>query len=551
MSSPAAPAANSVVRYRDGDTAALAALLARFGLSIRRSPEQAPIPGSFWGDEEAGLLGDCLVLRSDTPLHSILHEACHYICMDASRRSGLDTDAGGDYDEENAVCYLQILLAGLLPAHTPSGYSNGQYVVDPTQYRRGPFSDPVAPHSFLVSPFHRSSEMCGTCHDVSNPAFDRVAGADYAPGPLDQPADSVMSHLLMPLERTYSEWKNSAYPAGVYAPDFAGNKSDGIVASCQDCHLRDVAGYGCNDPAAPLRPDLPLHDMMGGNAWMPSVVAALYPGETNATALANGAARAVSMLQKAARVDVAVVHEGDSARADITVTNRTGHKLPTGYPEGRRAWLHVVARDEGGAVVYESGAWDPATGVLAPAPVIYETHLGISPALGSAIGMIHGPTFHFVLNDTIYKDNRIPPQGFTNAAFAVFGGQPVDHDVAGLRYVDGQNWDVTSVALPASARSVYAEMLYQTMSKDYLDFLVAENTTNNAGQTLYDAWVAHGRAAPVWMPRRPCIGMRSDVGSSPRRGSAHCRGPRGAGQPCGLRLFCNACGREGGVITGR
>jgi hypothetical protein len=117
MSSPAEPAANSVVRYRDGDTAALAALLARFGLSIRRSPEQAPIPGSFWGDEEAGLLGDCLVLRSDTPLHSILHEACHYICMDASRRSGLDTDAGGDYDEENAVCYLQILLAGLLPGY--------------------------------------------------------------------------------------------------------------------------------------------------------------------------------------------------------------------------------------------------------------------------------------------------------------------------------------------------------------------------------------------------------------------------------------------------
>jgi hypothetical protein len=112
---PANPPAHSVVRYRDSDAAALAALLARFGLSIRRSPEHAPIPGSFWGDEEAGLLGDSLVLRSDTPLHSILHEACHYICMDATRRRGLDTDAGGDYDEENAVCYLQILLAGQLP----------------------------------------------------------------------------------------------------------------------------------------------------------------------------------------------------------------------------------------------------------------------------------------------------------------------------------------------------------------------------------------------------------------------------------------------------
>jgi hypothetical protein len=103
------------VRYRDSDAAALAALLARFGLSIRRSPDHAPIPGSFWGDEEAGLQDDSVVLRSDTPLHSILHEACHYVCMDTARRSGLDTDAGGDYDEENAVCYLQILLAGQLP----------------------------------------------------------------------------------------------------------------------------------------------------------------------------------------------------------------------------------------------------------------------------------------------------------------------------------------------------------------------------------------------------------------------------------------------------
>ena len=111
MSAPAQP----VLRFGECDAAALSGLLARFGLSLRRTPERQPIPGSFWGDEEAGLVGDSLVLRADTPLHSILHEACHYVCMDAGRRAGLDTDAGGDYDEENAVCYLQILLAGELP----------------------------------------------------------------------------------------------------------------------------------------------------------------------------------------------------------------------------------------------------------------------------------------------------------------------------------------------------------------------------------------------------------------------------------------------------
>ncbi len=112
--SPADPTPD-VLRFRDCDQAALAALLTRFGLVIEENPEGSEIRGSFWGDEEAGLVGNRLVLRGDTPLHSALHEACHYICMDSERRSGLDTDAGGDYDEENGVCYLQILLADEIP----------------------------------------------------------------------------------------------------------------------------------------------------------------------------------------------------------------------------------------------------------------------------------------------------------------------------------------------------------------------------------------------------------------------------------------------------
>ncbi|MCK5725534.1 MAG: hypothetical protein KAH22_01770 [Thiotrichaceae bacterium] len=72
------------------------------------------IPGSFWGDSEAGLIANRLYIRNNTPLHSLFHEACHYVCMDKQRRDALDTNAGGDYDEENAVCYLQILLANRL-----------------------------------------------------------------------------------------------------------------------------------------------------------------------------------------------------------------------------------------------------------------------------------------------------------------------------------------------------------------------------------------------------------------------------------------------------
>jgi hypothetical protein len=93
----------------------LESLLARYGLNLASVEANAPIPGSFWGDQEAGLVGNRLLARSDTPLHSILHETCHYVCMDRQRRDQLDTDAGGDFDEENSVCYLQILLADHLP----------------------------------------------------------------------------------------------------------------------------------------------------------------------------------------------------------------------------------------------------------------------------------------------------------------------------------------------------------------------------------------------------------------------------------------------------
>jgi hypothetical protein len=89
----------------------LDALLRRYGIQVTPVASDTPIPGSFWGDPEAGLIDNLLYVRADTPVHSALHESCHYICMDAQRRDGLNTDAGGDYDEENGVCYLQILLA--------------------------------------------------------------------------------------------------------------------------------------------------------------------------------------------------------------------------------------------------------------------------------------------------------------------------------------------------------------------------------------------------------------------------------------------------------
>lgn len=99
--------------------AALTRLLSWYGLEPIALAHDDEIPGSYWGDSEAGLVGNRIYFRPDTPLHSVLHEACHFICMDEGRRAQLERDAGGDYDEENAVCYLQILLANELDGTDP------------------------------------------------------------------------------------------------------------------------------------------------------------------------------------------------------------------------------------------------------------------------------------------------------------------------------------------------------------------------------------------------------------------------------------------------
>ena len=103
---------NDFVRVvRDVPLATLRSLLGRYGLSLHVQDEGEAISGSYWGDSEAGIVGRCVYVRNDTPVHSLLHETCHIICMTDERREQLDRDAGGDELEEASVCYLQIVLA--------------------------------------------------------------------------------------------------------------------------------------------------------------------------------------------------------------------------------------------------------------------------------------------------------------------------------------------------------------------------------------------------------------------------------------------------------
>jgi hypothetical protein len=91
------------------------ALLRDHGLTLICVADGAPIPGSYWGEPEAGVIGENVYVRADTPVHSLLHEACHLIVTPAEKRVAIHTDASQSQAEEDATCYLQILLADALP----------------------------------------------------------------------------------------------------------------------------------------------------------------------------------------------------------------------------------------------------------------------------------------------------------------------------------------------------------------------------------------------------------------------------------------------------
>ena len=259
--------------------------------------------------------------------------------------------------------------------------------------------------------------------------------------------------------------------------------------------MQDVTGQGCNFGTPPVRDDLPLHDMTGGSTWLPTVLNVMYPTDANDVDIIAGADRARAMLQGAA--DISVFQEdGDQIR--VRVINNTGHKLPTGYPEGRRMFINVKFLDAADQLILESAAYNDTTGELAhtASDKIYHIELGIDTDLAAILGLTSGPSLHFVLNNYVVLDNRIPPQGFTNAAFETFGGPPVNYT-----YADGQFWDDTYYPRPAGTASVEVKLYYQSTSKEFMEFLRDENdqTPLGAGQAMYDLWNNNGKCPPELM----------------------------------------------------
>jgi hypothetical protein len=452
------------------------------------------------------------IANQDAPGSGVSCFRCHSPMGELEGRVTPDGSELIDFDFEGISCIICHRMVdpeykpGISPAvdlpilqgldHPPVSAHNAAWILDPEDRRRGPFTltQQATYHPWLQSPFHQTSNLCATCHEVSNPAFTKQPDGTYALNAFNTPHPTQNKLDMFPEQRTYSEWSKSAF---AQAPidmggRFGGNKL--LVSTCQDCHMPDATDTAC-EPflGGAVREDLPQHHFAGANTWVLRAVNKLYDqSETNLDdeTVEASIARNLAMLSSAADINLSV----DAGQLNVRIVNQTGHKLPTGYPEGRRMWVNVVFEGASGALA-ERGAYNFDTATLTEGDTkVYEGKIGMDAATAAISGRPAGPGFHLALNNTWFSDNRIPPRGFNNAEFASVQAAPVAYT-----YADGQYWDDTEFAIPPGTRRVVVNLYYQTSSREYMEFLRDANTTNNRGLIVWNEYMRFGKSAPHLM----------------------------------------------------
>ncbi len=496
-------------------------------------------------------------------------------------------------------------------------YGGGQLSVSGDNAKFGPYADAVPKHQWDQSQFHRSVDFCGSCHDVSNPVIGDLApnnGAQQAldPGTFNGLLDSIITpqpieskaafnnppYKYGVVERTFSEYKagllsqtlvsdyntlpndlksgaiEKAYDAALLAGK-GGNYEDDTdrYFSCQTCHMRAMEGLGANKNGVPIRKDLPRHDLTGGNYWMPEVMQymdaknklLLGGGLTDAetSGMNDGAQRAKDNLEDSAALSL----QGDTLR----VVNLTGHKLISGYPEGRRMWLNIVWKDNEDNIIREDGEYGTLTvgidvngdgnvnasdivetlldlhdantkiyevhgaitqewankliavsSTYTDVPVAYDRITGeVTYTVGDIAGQTpftHHETFHFVLNNKVVKDNRIPPYGMDYDESLKRNILPVPVSQYGSA-VSGEAfnyWDDFQLKPPVNAMNAEIKLMYQPTSWEYIEFLTLANNGSvtflaNEGVKILDAWFNTNMAQPHVMESISWIAPDSDA----------------------------------------
>ncbi|MEM6994027.1 MAG: MYXO-CTERM sorting domain-containing protein [Myxococcota bacterium] len=373
---------------------------------------------------------------------------------------------------------------------TPPGnarYTIDDVAVDGVVPRRGPWTyvdgEPSPPHPWVQDVSHLStSELCGTCHDVST-GRERV--------------DDDGNGLGVPFneQRTYSEWARS---------DFAVPGDD--FRSCQSCHMpavEDVPGCEMSALQGVQHSSGSRHDLVGANRHMIGILKEIYGSGGSGTVpdfyFDRAIERTEAFLPEAATLELQV-----PARVDVTagigeltvvVTNETGHKLPTGYSEGRVMWLEITA-EYAGQILWSSGQWDAATGIEQDAQL--RTYEGVAEAF------VDGTQLHLLRNDHWIVDSRIPPRGMmpdlevdpVGDRYALLpDGTWPNFDTATFTFA-GQQVDDTTPEMDDEL-VVRARLLYLINTPEYIDTLEGDNMTNGAGADLANLFDLHGAPEPV------------------------------------------------------
>ena len=433
----------------------------------------------------------------------------------------------------------------LSPAGFTENGSGQMFVSTLNDNRRASFADANANHAINYSRYHKSKYFCSTCHDISNPVLANLGADPTAILPTEANSSSSYYHV----ERTFSEFMLSdfglqggvagigPYDPAVFDTSQPGNK----IATCQDCHMRDQAGKAADKNRAILRPDGSIehpksgvlqHDLTGGNMWVSYILASAVSGSANYDAtndallnqgasvltmdltsgeafdppsLLAGVARSEQNLHDAAAIQ-GINYSMANGQLSFQVQNQTGHKLISGYPEGRRMFLNIRFYYDDDLLL-EVNPYDSAAGTLKGlSGYVYDDPNGILPdptALGAneryvdeLVYEMHGSssitgedeTFHFALSDGRYKDNRIPPMGFrigeagARLAEPVWQGNPALDYFSAAEYVGGYDeidLGDFGVRVPG-ADKIEISLYYQTTSREYIEFL--RNEINGEGE---------------------------------------------------------------------
>jgi glucose/arabinose dehydrogenase len=344
---------------------------------------------------------------------------------------------------------------------------NAQLLFEASLLVHGPYDTTSSPaHGAVLDPFTSSSALCGQCHQVTNPLIN-VAGTSRG----------------FPLDTTYLEWQQSALSSGPTA------------TSCQQCHMEVFPGdHVVGGQGGGPRTDPRRHTFAGANVWGLDAVLAAAPelqAYADDFAATQGAAR--RSLAAAATVSIVLppgpLAAGSLVPVKVQVQNLTGHKLPTGYADGRRVFVELSVNGE---VV--SGAYDYDAGTL-----VLDGQIQVFEAIH---GQSDGGTDHIALDDTVMKDNRVPPLGFlpTVDTAPLGTSYPTDADGGVLGFAEATYQVPMPPYLGADGGvTVTARLFHQSTTRHYVEALAAANGTDDTGTTLASIYGATGMAPPVEM----------------------------------------------------